>query len=174
MKLSDISEDMWELLFAVRVSVRYHDRRRNFFATWHRSTAAVGALFGSAAVAALVGKMDTNIGLLAAAAVTMMSVFDLICGFSESANRHNELRRRFVDLEQDIVANHDDSRLGELQRKRLDIEKDEPPARRALCALVQNEQVLADYPRDKAREHFIPVSWWRHLTAHLLAHADPA
>lgn len=174
MRIDDLSQDMWSLLVGVRVSARYHDRRRLFFVTAHRFTAGFGAIFGTAAMAALLGKVDQNLGVVAAVLVTVMSIIDLVVGFSESANLHRELRRRFLDLEQEIIANHDDTRLGELQRWRLEIEKDEPPVRRALCTLVQNAQVLSDYGQAEAAKYFIHVSWWQRLTAHLFEHATPA
>lgn len=174
MRIDDLSEDMWELLVGVRVCIRYHDRRRHFFVTAHRFTAATGAIFGTAAMAALFGKVDQSLGLAAAALVTSMSVIDLVIGFSESANLHRDLRRRFVELEQAIIADHDDARLGELQRRRLEIEKDEPPVRRALATLVQNEQILSDYPLADAAQYLVHVGWWQRLTAHLFAHATPS
>jgi len=125
-------------------------------------------------MAALLGKVDTSLAIVAAALVSTMSVIDLVVGFSESANLHRDLRRRFVELEQDIIADHDDARLGELQRRRLEIEKDEPPVRRALATLVQNEQVLSDYPIADAPRHLVHVGWWQRLTAHFFAHATPS
>ena len=165
MRIADLSEPMWDLLFAVRTSSRYHDRRKRFFTFLHRSTAAVGVLFGTAAVAAFVGQLSPRAGMVAAVIITAMSVLDLVVGFSAGANLHHDLKRRFIELEQAIIHGIDDALLGEYQRRKLDIEKDEPTPKCALVSLCYNDIVRAEYSPQDVPANMIAVPWWRRLTA---------
>lgn len=167
MRIADISEPMWNLLFTVRLSIRYHDRRKRFFAGLHRVTAAASVVFGSAAVAAFAGELSDKAGMLSAAAVSIVAGLDLVIGFAPASTLHNDLRRRFIDLEKAIIESHDDSALGEYQRRKLDIEKDEPALRTVLSQLCYNDIVRAEYSPTDVSSHLIRVPWWRRLTAHL-------
>lgn len=174
MRIVDLSQPMWELLFAVRLSIRYHDRRKRFFAGLHRCTSAAGVLLGSAAAAAFLGTLSSQVGLYAALGVTAVTSIDLVIGFATAATTHHDLKNRFIALEQDIIDAHDDTHLGEHQRRRLEIEKDEPPIRRALCSLVHNELVRAEYSPDVAASHLVRVPLWRRLSAQLFEHGAVA
>lgn len=167
MRIADISEQMWELLFAVRLSIRYHDRRKRFFAFLHRTTSGLAVVFGSAAMAALIGNLPKSVGLAAAGVVTIASALDLVIGFTAAANLHHDLKGRFIELEREIIDAHDDSMLSHYQRRRLEIEKDEPPIYRALSTLCHNDIVRSEYSAQDAQEHFIHVPWWKRISAHL-------
>lgn len=172
MRIEDISQNVWELLFAVRVSVRYHDRRERFFTAAHRTTAGLGALFGSTTVAAMFGTLDNRVGLIAATVVTVVFVADLVVGFSISAALHRDLKRRFIDLEAAIIDAHTDEQLGAHQKARLTIEKDEPPIYRALEQMCHNDVVRASLNEHEAAPQFVPVSWWQRVTAQWLEHGN--
>lgn len=113
-----------------------------------------------------------GIGLGAALIVAAASSVDLVVGFVPAAALHHDLKNRFIALEQAIIQSHGDSLLGEHQRLRLDIEKDEPPIRRALCRLVHNELIMAEYSATDASQHLLRVPILDRLTAQLFEHAN--
>ena len=45
-----LDDKTYKLLFSVRRSVRYHDRRRRFYEVWNTVTVAAATIGGSAAV----------------------------------------------------------------------------------------------------------------------------
>jgi hypothetical protein len=130
------------LLFDVRRSIRYHDRRRAFFVKLHRLTSVLTILLSGSVVFRLAGAGQpaawlTVIGVAAA----VLAAADMVANHSASANRHEQLRGRFIELELALLADPDDT--GRHQRARLAIERDEPPIYRALDALCHNELALA-------------------------------
>lgn len=133
-----------DLLFGVRRSVRYHNRRRSFFDRLHTIASAMNVIFGSAAVALVVGKLH-EAAVISAAIVAALSAIDLVVGFSTKARLHNDLSKRFIRLEQRLLACRKPSRaeLQDLNAARLEIEMDEPPALRVLDSICHNELVRA-------------------------------
>lgn len=132
------------LLFDVRRSVRYHNRRRAFYDRMNASNTALSLVFGSAAAASALGEQS----LLAVAfglIVTVGSSLDLVIGSAQKARLHYDLARRFIDLEKQLIANPEPEPAALLcmQQERLSIEADEPPVLRVLDCLCHNELVKA-------------------------------
>ena len=128
-----------DLLFGVRRSIRYHARRRQFFDRWHMSTSAAGVIFGSAAMAALLTK-ESGLAVLAALIVTALSAVDLVVGTARMARLHEDLGKRFLTIEEDLIGDPVTSNdLILAERARLRIEADEPPALRVLDTICHND-----------------------------------
>jgi hypothetical protein len=110
------------------------EKRRAFVETLHRLTGALTVLLASAVLFDIARPGDTPAWLLALAAVAaVLSAFDLVSGYSSRANRHADLKRRFVALEPGILAaDTADATWQRLAANRLAIEADEPPIYRAL------------------------------------------
>ena len=151
-----------DLLFGVRRSIRYHNRRRGFFDRYHTVTNAVSVIFGSATIFAVLSAVDKRYALIAAALVTVFSVIDLVVGTSKMARLHESLARRFIDLEAAIVSIAVDKFTPDDLRKctteRLQIEADEPPVLRGLDSLCHNELARA---MEKPHEEFVHVAWYQ-------------
>jgi len=164
MKPSHMSDEQYALFFDVRRSIRYHDRRRAFFETLHRLTGALTVLLAGSVLFDIARPGDNPAWLLALAAIAaVLSAFDLVAGYSSRANRHADLKRRFVALESGILAaDADDATWQDLAAERLAIETDEPPIYRALDVLCHNELARAEGISDTYR---LPA--WAALTAHL-------
>jgi hypothetical protein len=171
MKIEDLTHEQYGLLFNIRRSIRYHDRRRAFFETLHRVTSALtillsgGVLFEMAADGPMAEWMKW-IGLMAA----LFSVFDMVIGYSASGNRHAELRARFIDLEKDIL--QWDGRLetwDSYRIARLEIERDEPPIYRALDLLCYREICLAE---GTAPQKMPSVGFYQRITSHIFPWAS--
>lgn len=155
----------WGLLFGVRRSVRYHQRRRDFYERFHGFVLLVAAVGGIATIAAL-GSERTALQWLAPAIVTLLALLDLFAGSLRKAWLHADLARRFIALERELVAQQAEptaAALLEIERERLAIEADEPPIRRVLDTLCHNELWRAmGYPESEVA----PVSFLQRVFAH--------
>lgn len=173
MKIDNISDEMWELLFGVQRSVRYHDRRIRFFERLHSLTAGLTAFLGTGAFSVLVSESTKYRGAAtyAIAAVALLGVFDLVIGYSRRAREHNSIRNRFIELEAGITRDSNDELLSEYQARRLIIETDEPPKLHALDAMCHFELLRAkDLATDQHVKKLRP--WFlQRLTAHFFAWA---
>jgi hypothetical protein len=81
----DLRNSRVGLLMDVRRSQRYHSRRRQFFERWQFVNSALSALFGTAAIVTLMSQLDKQWAILAAAAVTVVSVLDLVVENSDGS-----------------------------------------------------------------------------------------
>ena len=146
----------YALLFDVRRSVRYHNRRRAFFDRTSMLNTAVSLVFGSAAAASVLGDR-TWLAVASGFFVTLCSSIDLVVGSAQKARLHFDLARRFIELEKQLLAvsKDDHSAICALEQVRLTIESDEPPVYRALDLLCRNEQIAAEgWKRKDNPEHF--------------------
>lgn len=167
---------LFKLLFNVRRSIRYHDRRRAFYERMHQITGVLTILLAGGVLFELAGSGETVwwlklLGLIAA----VFSAIDIIIGYARQANRHADLRKRFSALE--IAVNTGEKSVADYTNDRLLIEQDEPPVYRALDLLCQNEQLVAQGysradPVDKG--YFSDLKWYEALTAHLYRWPDIA
>lgn len=158
----------WDLLWAVQRSQRYHSRRCAFFDRWHKVTLLAGVLGGSAVVASLGELVPAEVALIGASLVALLSGLDLVVGTGEMARKHNDLRRRFCELERlmQLEPQAGEQRLADWRAERLAIESDEPPAYVALDLLVENE-LIRSWAHLQDQQPY-PLTRWQRLTAHFL------
>lgn len=97
-----------------------------------------------------------------------MSGIDLVVGTGQMARQHNDLRRRFCELEADLVRDLSptEATVAGWQARRLTIESDEPPTYVALDLLCENELARA-YEHLKARPR-ASVPWYKVITAQFI------
>lgn len=159
------------LLFDVRRSVRYHVRRRMFFDRINLAASAASVIFGSAAMAAMLGGLGQEWVMAAAGMVTILSAINLVVGSSRMARLHADLARKFIELEKQIIS-AGDAAVGSIlvfKTARLDIEAEEPPVLRVLDTLCHNELMCAmGYPASQQ----VNVSWYQRLFAQLVDISD--
>ncbi|MBF0436748.1 MAG: hypothetical protein HQL77_15435 [Magnetococcales bacterium] len=162
MDSDSVSQAIESLLFGVRRSVRYHNRRRMFFDRWRVTTSAISVVFGSAAIVSISGMSNTRIATFSAVIVTLFSAVDLVVGTAKAARDHADLARRFISLEQEINNSPaiDQESLIRLTNTRLDIEKDEPPVLRVLDTLCHNEMLRS---MGFGKEKFIKVGLFQRI-----------
>ena len=168
---SDLDDKTYELLFAVRRSVRYHERRRRFYEIWNTITVAGAVIGGSSAVAAVFADW-TILSTAFPAVVAVMAAFDLAVGTARRADRHGDLARQFIALEQDFAHGRDleDDEYEALTRRRLAIEASEPPVLRLLDAMCHFEVLrsLGDATRHP------PIPWLRRAASQWLSQTSYA
>ena len=160
-------ESRHELLFSIRRSVRYHNRRRMFFERLSRIITFLSLLGGSATVAAVLAKLGEPWILGFAILVAVSAAADLVIGTAKSARLHNDLARQFIVVEKQIVTASPFSQeiLHHLTSQRLDIEQQEPPVLRVLDTLCHNELLRA---MGYDRQHFKMVKWYQRWFAQFM------
>lgn len=124
-------------------SCRYHARRRGFFDTMHKLVMAVVLLGSSSALVFLDNQTLTVVAALLAA---LAAALDLVVGFSHRARDHEMLYRQFMALYKDLEVAPPFSSENDFhgwQRKRLEIETNEPPVYRALDVSCYNEVAIS-------------------------------
>jgi len=168
MDANDSNEEKRKILWSIQRSQRYHARRASFFSRWNKSTAFAGIVGGSAVFASLGEALPAFVATAAAAAVVIISGADLVIGAADMARKHNDLRRRFCELEAEIVGvdGPQSIDLNKWKATRVSIESDEPPTHVALNVLCENELIRSRYEADRAAQYVHPVGTWKRLTAH--------
>jgi len=133
-------QELYDLLFGVRRSIRYHNHRRRFFDGLDKFTKILSAVFGSAAVATALSGHHVVTGVFAFI-IAFFSAIDLVIAAGPSARLHADLAKRFAELEATIVRldSPTPQKVRELVADRLMIEADEPPILRVLDSVVYNE-----------------------------------
>lgn len=156
----ELMDEQYQRLFNVRRSIRYHSRRRMFFDRWHTITSATGVIFGSATFFALLSQADLIYAQCAALVVTIMATLDLVVGTSQSARLHEDLGRKFIALERQIVMTRPVTQdaLDSFSAAQLEIEAKEPPILRVLNCLCFNEQARAE---GQPPGEFLQIAWYQ-------------
>ncbi len=149
-----------DLLFGVRRSIRYHNRRTRFFDRTHKLSTFLSALGGTATLASVLAKAGPAWTLSCALAVAVFSVIDLVVGTAQAARLHNDLSKRFFALEKSIISLKapEAENIAELTAQRLDIEADEPPPLKVLDSMCHNE-LLRAMGYDKSE--FVEIKWYQ-------------
>ena len=154
----NVDDEKHDLLFGVRRSIRYHNRRRQFFETFNSSVTALSLVFSSATVYGVL--QSHNIALIAGSVVTMLTAINLVIGSAKKASLHHELSRRFLTLEKKMLLQPDIESMKLWTEERLDIEADEPPILRVLDLICHNELARA---MGCDKKYFADVSWYQRL-----------
>ena len=153
-----------DLLFGVRRSVRYHDRRVAFYDWGHRLVLFIALIAGSASMAAFTAEMASGwphwVKLLPGALVSLAAALDLVFQFPHKARVHALLKQRFIVLEARMHRGQAEDKLIEWTVTRLQIESDEPPVLRVQDTLCHNELLRAmGYPKTEFKQ----VTWLQRI-----------
>jgi hypothetical protein len=156
-------EDVTDALFPIEKSIRYHQRRRKFYDSWHRWMMFAVILSGSASVTDFFKAYQIFLGLL----VAVIAAADVVFALSDRARDHEFLMRRFCHLIAKIRRCVSPTQL-DIQNwrvERIEIETEEPAVYWALEAACYNEalRALDRHPED---EVFIP--WYYSITKNLM------
>ena len=135
-----------KLLFGVRRSIRYHDRRQRFYSAVRHATDLMVFVFASATFATFGAEIASSlpvwIRLLPAILATLMTGIALAYHVGDKSALHGELKRKFIDLEVKLVSpgvSDDEGQIDQVTRERLRVEANEPPVLRVLDTLCHNE-----------------------------------
>ena len=146
----EISRERHKLFFAVRRSVRYHTKRRQFFGSLGRFFKFFTLIGGLGTVTTLLAKAGEGWTLLYGTLAGLFSIIDLVIGTDELARLHTDLAVEFITLERQMVLagkEISDKQLAEFTELRLGIEAKEPPVLHILNIICHNELLTAmGYP----------------------------
>lgn len=164
--MTDTSLDIrrHNLLFDIRRSVRYHNRRRAFFDRLDQGSNMLSVVFGSAAIYGVLEREYQAIALWAAGLVTMASGINLVVASGQKARDHSDFARQYIELEKKLSCSDecDEELLKSIQAERLAIEAEEPPVYQVLDVICHNEQMRAmGYPRSQ----WARVEWYQSICA---------
>ena len=162
-----------DLLFGVRRSVRYHDKRQQFFTYFNDITTLVALLFGTYVVMTIVWEISNEtrlfwIRIVPALVVSLLSGVVLVFRFTQKARHHWDLRNAFIDLEKKIVSTTDEDKetIMELTKERLEIESGEPKILRVLDILCHNEVYRSMYSEEEQKGNLYDVKYLQRFLAH--------
>lgn len=131
--------ERWELIYALRISGLYHQKRERFFDTWDKVSKAVAVIGGAAAVSQLVSDPENK--AWTAAVVSILSTFSLVFGFAQKSRRHGELARDFLKLLarlEEAGPYPEFEKLDKFKSERVALEASEPAAMNALVRHCEN------------------------------------
>lgn len=156
-----------ELLFQVDCSIRYHSKRRRFFENVQQWALFVGFMFATGAVANLMDKIGSewasvSLSLVGAAFVGVA----IVSRAGAKANDHNDLKRRFIRLQQDMERGRGRAtgdQVTEWTAERLAIEADEPPVNKVVHAVSYNDLVRSKWPGEIENPRFVVIKWRHRL-----------
>ena len=139
------ADQHWELLSAVRRSVRYHHRRESWPDDAHGFGALLTTIPGSATFVSVLAGFNP-LFVTAAAVTAVVSAVGLIFGLAGKARLHSECAHEFIGLARDLVRSGEELSEAELRvftTRRPDMEAKEPPMLRVPDALCHDELVTA-------------------------------
>ena len=155
-------------VFAVQRSIRYHARRERFYDSWNDLTNGIAIFLGAATVATVAGRLPLaqTLAVWFPAAIAIVSTLNVVWGTTRRARLHNELYRRFVELERTMLSASEPTGEGcrALRAERLAIEADEPPTMLVVRVLCHNEVVRAS-----GAGQYYEVPLWQRVLAHFWA-----
>jgi hypothetical protein len=161
----DVQQEWAKECFAVQRAARYHRRRQAFHDAWNNATNGAGILLGAGMVVALVKDADA-LAIAAAVVITVLSTFNVVWGTSRRARLHDDLHRRYVELEKTWPAAGpiDAPACRAARARRLAIEADEPPTMFVVSVLSHNDVARATGAGD-----CFAVPLWQRWLAHFWA-----
>ena len=165
-----LDDRTYDLLFGVRRSCRYHNRRRRFYELWSSMTIFVKE-FGGPLVLFLYLRGLSESGDWLPIAVLAIVVAVGAAGAAVRppwrANVHAGLARRFIVLEKRFAHGRslEDREFAEITSERLEIELSEPPSLVLLDVMCHLELLRA---LGESKMHpYIP--WWRRFLANVVS-----
>jgi hypothetical protein len=170
-----MNREYWELLYSVEVSALYHDWRRSFLWTVVRTVR--GITLSGAIIVLITALVDVHakaaVGIIAGVSIlsAIVSLWDLVENFSQSAQLHERLYQQFKKLQAQVrLASDAPEKIKELYSEADSIRVDEPPTLWAVYARAWN-QVIEHHSAERPG-YYREVSPWRSLLGNFV-HFNP-
>lgn len=163
---ADLEDEKYSFLFDVRRSIRYHHKRIRYYDKLHKISTLLAAFSGSATIITVLGKVGYFWIILFAAIVAVFSISDLVFGTNQKARLHEDLSRRFIELEKSIITAKSLSAktIANFTAQRLDIEVNEPPPLKVLDSMCYNELLRA---MGHDEDCFVKIRWYQRLLSNI-------
>lgn len=171
-ELKNLDHVEYGLLFDVRRSVRYHDKRAAFF---EFVNVAIDIIVGFVFVFAILimalfafiptSNEETTLACLGLAIAVSGEKFNAL--IAKWRHMHKKLQMRFSELELKIMQGPASGKCWtDYQAERLRIEMDEPRVFKILDTQCHNE-LLRVYGFEKSSNSYVHINWWQRLTCQL-------
>lgn len=167
----NISGERRKLDFDVQRSIRYHTRRRQFFARMGSLIKVFTTIGGLGTVTTLLAKAGECWTLMYGTLAGVFSIIDLVIGTDRLATLHSDLCAQFIALQKEMILAGEEitqKKCSEFRARRLEIESQEPPVKHVLNAICHNELLRAQgYPNShqvrisNLQKLFAPFFDWR-------------
>lgn len=151
-----------DLLFHVICSVKYHSRRRRFYENVSNVVLFLAFLYSTATISLFLDIFVVAYGNLPAIIISVLLGITLVGRVGTKANDHNDLKRRFIRLQQSMElgrATMDETKIAGWREKRLQIEMDEPPINRVVHAQCYNEVVKSLKDMSDTEKRYIKIGF---------------
>ena len=161
-------QEYTDLLFNIRRSIRYHNRRRRHYQNLNNGILFFVLLVNSATVAAVSTEVIPYLSpwLIWAIgiAVSAIIIFGIVTGATQKGWLHIDLARQFIELEKELLASEQDEQkvVVEVTNKMLDVEASEPPILQVLDTICYNDLKRA---MGYKQEQLIKVGLFQRLCA---------
>ena len=135
-----------DLLFNVRRSIRYHEKRQNFYEGCYKFVLFVGFFSGPAFILIKGSDMPDWYIYIPSVTVSILTGISLVYSWHQKALLHIDLKREFISLEIELEAgrkNPTPELIEAVTTKMLHAEAKEPPILRVLNIVCHNELGLA-------------------------------
>ena len=137
------TEDVNDLRFELLRSSFYHDMEQARLIRWSRLLQFLTILFGSSAAAGFAVEIPLW-GQILSGGAAVAAALSLVCGFSERAAIHGDLRRRFYTLLAKLERNgFAEDLVREINAEMTMIFADEPPVRNKVNELAHDRAGLS-------------------------------
>ncbi|MGB8275287.1 MAG: hypothetical protein WCF16_08490 [Alphaproteobacteria bacterium] len=151
--------DFYYVSLGVHKSRRYHAKLRDFYRGCHHFAVAATAITGTSAFVALFSNAP-GIAKWLTAGIAIVSTLDLVIAFSERADQHDDLNRRFTELAAKMAEwEPTEGNYRQACAERIRIEKDETTERRLVDLMAQNDETRA---RGANPDDLVPLNWWQY------------
>ncbi len=159
MSTNDSSDDLQDrigsLYFYALRSQRYHQHRHGFWSTWLRVIQFVNLILGSGAVLTYFADtgelgdlfLPSELLVLSPVVAAVTSLWIISFNVVDLAGLHLRLREAWIDFEQAVLSANsrgpDRSDLEQLNRRRLELQRLEPPVYHAVNRMCRNEVITS-------------------------------
>lgn len=166
----ELAREYRKLLFGVRRSAWYHERRMGFFEAVHRLVLLAALLLGSVSIAAFTTEFASSwpewIKLAPAALVSVFTGVDLVFAVVYKARLHDGLRVQFIMLERQMKLNqskYEEKDVNVWSAERLSIEGQEPKVLRVLDVMCHNDMLRS---MGHPKKNWVPLKRQQRWCAH--------
>lgn len=168
-------DDSLRLLFGIRRSVRYHDRRLAHYQSLQKVTNFLTVMLSGVVLFDIAGSSIPGFVKWISLPAAVLSALDLVVGYGHLGSLHRDLKHKFTNLERRMIVRASNDSTANVQADRIVTEADEPPPFRALDGLCHNELLIADgaSPRDpQYASDFKSIPWHMRVTANWIRWPD--
>jgi hypothetical protein len=155
-----------DLLFGVRMSIRYHKARQGFFNGWSKMFKFLSIISGLSVTANAIASGPPVLFIVAGVVVAVGQAAELVVGLDAKSHLHDDITKQFLILEADIVKalssrDVDEGQYSAFVNERLTIERAEGQTLLWLSVSARNAQVIEQ--KGSNAPEIINIPWHQKL-----------